>query len=191
MRRATKFVRKVASTMGPIEAKRIQFTALAIPADGGTDFSSELRIPLLQCSETVDEELESDGTNTAQVPLYSKVVAMKLDFRAFTSSGGIYRWMVAKEPDGEQLASSLTDSFFHSSNDAPTGRELRSTTLAKGHFLHNGSSSNHAIRFFIKKSTLKRLGSLRENDVIAFYIASSLNTADSITGFGTIYCRLN
>lgn len=190
-RRARSFVRRTVSSMGPIEAKRVLVTRLSIPAESAADFDNPLRLVLLTTGESVNEELISDGTNVAEAKMYSKLVAMK---GSFTVNGlgttSVCRWILMKEPDGEDLTSTLTDEFFHGSTDTPTNRELRANILAKGMF--TGSDRTSAkINLWVKKKTLRRLGSLRENDRISLVIAHNEASAMTLTGFGTLYVRMN
>lgn len=198
-RRARNFVRRTVSTMGPIEAKRVIFNAEDIPDYTSAAFDNPVKYDLLICQETVDEEVESDGSSIAQVPLYSRLVGMKMQMfiRGSVATPGVIRWMICKLPDGEDLITSigsgLTDAAFHSSNDSPNMRELRATTLAKGMILTNESSGVTRFPAFIRRQTLRRLGRLRENDKISLYLANSVQPATNPTlhGFGTLYCRLN
>jgi hypothetical protein len=179
--------------MGPIEPKRILLDNVTIPAKTTTAFDNPIDIPLLVCQETTDEEKISDNTNTAQVPLYSKLVGLKGNFIIHNvSANERIRWMLTKWLDGEELVTNLTDAtgLFHSSNDTPTARELRSLTLAKGFFVASDRLAGK-LSFFVRKNTLHRLGSLRENDKIVLTIASSSTGSSSITGFGSLYCRLH
>lgn len=181
--------------MGPIEAKRIILDGLSIPDISAAAYDNPLVIDLLICQETVDEEVESNGTNIAQVPLYSKFVGLKLDLniRGTVNDPLTLRWLLWKLPDGEALVSSLQDSNWHSSNDVQNNRELRANTLAKGMLLTNTSSGVNKLRVFIRRETLKRLGNLRENDTIRLAIAAnaSATTQATVFGFGTAYARLN
>lgn len=181
--------------MGPIEAKRVILDGLTIPDISSVAYDNPLTIDLLRCTETVDEEVESNGTNIADCPLYSKFVGMKLNLmiRGTTDDELTLRWMLYKCPDGESLISSLQDSNFHSSNDIQNNRELRKMTLAKGMFLTNTSSGVNRMNVFVRRATLKRLGSLRENDIIRLQIAanSAATVQALVYGFGTLYVRMN
>lgn len=188
-RRARSFVRKTVSSMGPIIAKRVVLDAIAIPAKTSASFDNPVNIDLLVAQETEDEELESDGSSTAQVKPYSKLVGIKLNLACSTSTAGVYRWMLHKKPDGESLATStLLTSRFHDSADDPTSRELRGLILAKGFFLATGDVRSR-LNIFVRRKTLRRLGLMKEADKITLSIASSLGTADAVHGFGTLYVR--
>lgn len=177
--------------MGPIEAKRVVLTNLAIPAETAADFDNPLQVDLLVAQETVDEELESDGTNIAQVRPYSKVVGMKLNLVTHGwTAGTIVRWMLVKDTDNEIAPTSLADANFHSSNDSPTLRELRAMTLAKGFFVASDKTASK-VNIFVKRKTLKRLGNMREQDRLTLCIAQSSTDNGKITGFGTLYVRMN
>lgn len=190
-RRARSFIRKTVSNMGPIEAKRILVNRLSIPAKTSADFDNPLRLVLLTTGETINEELISDGTNIAEAKVYSKLVGMKLRFSIQgLGSSSVLRWILMKEPDGEDLTSTLTDEFFHGSTDTPTNRELRANILSKGIF--TGSDRTGAVLMpFVRRSTLKRLGNLRENDRISLVLAHNESSAMNITGMGTLYVRMN
>lgn len=179
--------------MGPIEAKRINFDNLAIPARSSVAYDNPLVIPLVICQETVDEEVESNGTNIAQVPLYSKIVGMKLNLQLFNNAatgGDRIRWALVKYPDGENLMADLSDTYWHNSDDNPTMREIRATTLSMG-FTVASDRTARALNIFVRRKTLQRLGKLRENDRLALKLAVSGTGAAAISGFGTLYARMN
>lgn len=177
--------------MGPIEAKRIIATAVTIPAKTSAAFDNPLRFVLLTTTESVNEETISDGSTIAEARPYSKLVALKGNFVINgLASGEITRWMLMKEPDGEDLTSTLTDEFFHGSTDTPTNRELRANILAKGFFTGSDKTSAR-LGLFTRRKTLRRLGSLRENDRISLVIATNSASTQSLTGFGTAYVRMN
>lgn len=181
--------------MGPIEAKRIILDALPIPDITSVAYDNPLAINLIVCQETVDEEVESNGTTIAEIPLYSRVVGMKLNLNVRSSVDDplTLRWLLYKMPDGEVLISTLADANFHSSDDSPTQRELRGLTLAKGILMTNASSGVNRLQVFIKRETLKRLGRMRENDRLRLTIAANAaaTTQAAVSGMGTIYTRLN
>lgn len=190
MRRARGLVRRIVSRMGRIEAKRFLFTDLSIPSDAGTDYNVPLNIPLVVAGDTVDEELESDGTNIAQVTNYSKIVGIKGQIVVDgMGTGTRIRWQLQKWPDGEELGASLIDANFHSSNDTPTHREMRELTLAKG-IIYASDRTAQRLPLFIKRKTLARLGTLRENDRIVLKLAQNTTDACEISGFGTLYARM-
>lgn len=177
--------------MGPIEAKRVILTNQAIAAKVTTDFDTPTTIGLLTTGETTDEELESNGTTIAEARNYSKVVGMKLNLVTHGwTTGTIVRWMLVKDVDNEGAITSLADSFFHNSDDTPTARELRARTLAKGFFVASDKTASR-VSIFVKRSTLKRLGSLREGDRLELVLAQSSTDNGKLTGFGTIYVRMN
>lgn len=194
-RKARTFVRKVVRQMGPIEAKRIILEAITIPDITTVPYDNPIAIDLIVCQETVDEEIETNGTNVAQVPLYSKIVGMKLNLfiRGAVDEPLTLRWMLYKMPDGETLITSLIDANFHSSDDNATQRELRGLTLAKGILLTNVSSGTNRLSVFVRRKTLQRLGALRENDRWRFILAAngSATIQATISGMGTIYTRMN
>lgn len=193
MRRARSFVRRIVAKMGPIEPKRILLDNVAIPARTSVAYDNPVTIGLLTSTESVDEELESDGTNIAQVRPYSKVVGMKLNLQIFNNAatgGDRIRWMLVKDVDNEGALSSLVDANFHSADDTPTARELRARTLAKG-FLTCSDRTAQRLSVFVRRKTLQRLGALRENDRFELLLAVSGSGAAAISGFGTIYVRMN
>lgn len=193
-RRARRFIRRTVAQMGPLEAKRILFHRLAIGDSDtaqqfdGTDTAS--RYSFIVAQESVDEEVESNGTTIAEVRPYSKVVGIKTNFIVHgLSTSDTLRWMVVKDVDGERGVSNL--SVFHNSDDTQAARELRANTLAKGYMVGSDRTSAR-LPIFIKRSTLKRLGGLRENDKISLYLqAGGTSTSSLLTGFGTVYVRHN
>lgn len=192
MRRARSFIRRTVAAMGPIERKAVVLESHSIPARSASIYDNPTTVGLLVCQETVNEETESDGTNVAEAPLYSKVVGMKMQLMLHgMSANQIVRWMLVKDVDNEGAVTNLTDTFFHNTNDTPTDRELRARTLAKG-FVIGTDKTGQRLNLFIRRNTLKRLGNLRENDRLELILASSTSdTGAKLTGFGTIYIRAN
>lgn len=190
MRRARSFIRRTVVNMGPIEAKRVLLNDLAIPAQSAAPYDNALSIPLLVCQETVNEETESDGSNIAEVPLYSKLVGMKMNFMIHGgTSGNIYRWMLVKSIDNDTTAQNFMDAF-HTSNDDEASRARRAQTMSKGFFVASDRTATR-LNLFVRRKNLKRLGNLRENDRILLVIAQDGAQAAAISGFGTLYARLN
>lgn len=142
----------------------------------------------------MDETIVTDGTSIAQVPLYSKVVGLKmqLNIRGSVTTPPIVRWMLCKNPDGDYTAGNFMTAFQSAADDATT-REIRGLTLAKGMVMLNESSGVSRLPVFVRRATLKRLGSLRENDRLELVLACSgaPATNPTLSGFGQIYCRLN
>lgn len=142
----------------------------------------------------MDETLVSDGTNVANVPLYSKLVAFKaqLFVRGSVTTPGVIRWMLVKNTDNDRTASDWMTAFHNSSDDSAS-REARALIYAKGMMLVNESSGVTPIRVFIKNKTLKRLSSFRENDRLDLVLGNSNapSTNPTLHGFGGSYWRLN
>lgn len=193
-RQARRIVRAVSGT---ILAKRVILGGVTIPDVTAADWDNPVQIPLAVCQETMDEELESDGTNTAQVPLYSRLVGLKLNLQVVgpSSASVVHRWMLHKLPDGEELitdANRLTNTGFHSSDDTNPFREFRKMQLAKGMLITNSSTGVTPLRIFVKKAAMMRVAPMRENDVIRLDIAKDqTGIASTIHGFGTLYFRAN
>lgn len=164
---------------------------VAINAISSVAFDNPSNFSLLLAQESVDEEVESNGTTIAECRPYSKLVGMKLNLVINGLVAGTrVRWMLLKRPDGENLASTLADANFHSSDDSPTLRELRATTMSKGFFVASDKTATR-MSIFVKRQTLRRLGSLRENDRIVLAIAQSASDNAKLNGFGTLYVRMN
>lgn len=195
--RFTRRVRKIARrSTGQILAKRVILSGLTIPDVTAADWDNPLQVGLISCQETIDEEEESDGTNVADVPLYSKLVGLKLQLTVLgaTSTTNVYRWMLHKLPDGEEL---ITDANrlagnFHSSDDTNPMREFRKMCMAKGMVVTNPNTAVTRLNVFVKRSAMKRVSPLREGDIIRLDIAKdTAGTTSLLHGFGTLYVRAN
>lgn len=139
----------------------------------------------------MDEEVESDGTNTADCPLYSKILSIRLKAQLNAATSSLLRWILYKAPDGESLVSNMV-SQWHSSDDSPTQREIRKNTLAKGMIRVAADRQVAFLSPFIKRKTLARIGSLSENDKIILTIAKdAAGSAVGFDGFGQAYVRAN
>lgn len=190
-RRARNFVRRTVARMGRIEGKRVLLNAVSVPAKTTNPWDNMLTVDLVVAQETVDEELETDGTNVAQIYPGATVVSARGIIKFLGTNVGtttVIRWMIYKKPDGEALVTDLTDTFFHNTNDSPTGREIRANVIAKG-MVVGRSDAGVGIKLWMSKKALRRLGRLRENDKISLLIATNEASAATIHGFGTIYVR--
>lgn len=147
----------------------------------------------------MDEEVESDGTAIADIPLYSRLTSIKLRLHVVVPVGSgaanIFRWLLYKKPDGEAIAGidlSAAGATFHSSNDTPTAREVRKMTLAKGMLVANSSTGVTPLRMFVSRQAMKRTSPMRENDRISLLIAKdALGTTATLHGFGALYVKAN
>lgn len=188
VRRARPIVRAVQSIS---LSKRVLLDKLTIPDITSADYDNPLVVPLLTCIEAQDEELESNGSDIATAPLYSRLVAIKLRLgvHAF-SAQTVFRWMLWKSPDNDLTPNMTTN--FHSSNDTITDREIRKMVLAKGIVISNSSSVVNSVPIFVKRAAMLRAGPLRENDRINFQIAKdAAGTTANLTGFGTLWVKAN
>lgn len=177
----------------PMTVKRFVIDELSVPADGGTNFSVPLVIPLLTSVDGgTNAETESDGTNIAECNPYSRVVKIKGSLKVIgLSSGDVIRYMLYKDEDNEGMVTSL-QTQFHNSNDDASNRELRARILSKG-ILVPGSGGYVTINLgAIRRKTLRRLGLMKENDRIELAIAGNdASSPGTVNGFGSIYVREN
>lgn len=188
--RARRIVRAVT---GINLAKRIQLDGLTIPDVTSASFDNILRVPLLECVETMDEEVESNGTTIADAPLYSRITSMRLNLilHGF-AAGSIVRWILHKEPDGEQAYTELTNTSFHVSDDNEDNRERRKYCLAKGMVFINPNNLATTLRIFVKRKAWARVSPLRELDIIALTLAKdAAGTTGNLSGFGTLMVKAN
>lgn len=178
--------------MGITLAKRILVDNATIPDVTSVSFDNPLEVPLIECLETMDEEVESDGAGAiADVPLYSRFISIKLKCIVNAQQTNTFRWMLYKEPDGESLVTNLATQF-HTSDDNPTAREVRKYTLAKGWFVVNPSSLIREFTIRPRRSALARCSPMRESDRITFVIAKDSNSTTSILHMmGTAYVKAN
>lgn len=194
--RARRFRRRVfriakSATM-PLVAKRFDLNAVAVPADGGTDYNVPVVIGLLSCTDGgTDAELESDATNVAQCNPYSRVSSIKGFVSVYgLSSNEIVKYMLYKDEDNEGLVTNL-HSQFHNSNDDQANRELRKKIIAKGMVI-SGTSGIATINLRrYKKKALFRNALMKENDRIELAVATNSTSARTLSGFGTVYVREN
>lgn len=145
----------------------------------------------------MDEEVESDGTAIADIPLYSRLQSLKAKFNVLGATGvtNVYRWLLYKKPDGEAIAGtdlSAAGATFHSSNDTPTAREVRKMTLAKGIIITNPNSAIAGLSPYVKRAAWARASPMRENDRLTFLIAKDApGTTSILHGMGNLYVKAN
>lgn len=197
--RRRRFARRVGGiarrATGIILTKRVILGGLTIPDVTAADWDNPLQIDLAVCQEAQNEELEADGTNVPTVPLYSRLVALKLDLTILgaTSTTNVYRWILHKLPDGEEIiadANRLSGNNFHSSDDTQAFREFRKLVMAKGMVVTNPNTAVTKLRVLVRKSAMARVAPLRENDTFRLDIAKdTAGTTSLLHGFGTLYFR--
>lgn len=172
-------------------------SGLTIPDVTAADWDNPLAVGLLSTGETTDAELESNGSDIAEIPIHSRVMGFKLSFIILgaTSTTNVYRWMLLKRPDGETLISNATAMIadaFHSSQDTPSQREFRKFMISKGMVVTNPNSAVTRLTIPVKRSALARISPMRENDLITFLIAKdTAGTTSILHGFGSMYVKAN
>lgn len=193
VRRARPIIR---AATGITLAKRMLLSGVTVPDVTAVDWDNPLKIQLLKCQESMDEEQEADGTSPAQVPLYSRLTGMRLNMQVVgpASSSVVHRWILHKKPDGEDLVSDATRMLtaWHSSDDTQAQREFRKFTVAKGILITNASTGVTPLRVFVKRAAMKRISPFRENDILQLDIAKdATGISSTIHGFGTLWVRAN
>lgn len=181
---------------GIVLAKRILLDKLTIPDITSADYDNPLTFNLVAATEAQEEDVESTGgttagTDVATIPLYSKLLSLKLALMVHAMSAQtVFRWSLYKSPDGDLTLNQTTN--FHTSNDSITDRENRKFTLAKGMFVSNASSTVNRIPIFIRRKAWQRASPMREGDLLKFSIAKdAAGTTAQLSGFGTLYVRAN
>jgi len=191
-RRRGGFRQRVRAAIGTTLGKRVvtPVGGLTIADITTADFDNPLTLDLVECVEAMDEEAISDGTVVADVPLYSRLAAMKLNFHiSGVAAQTEFRWILYKKPDGEALITDL-GTPWHSSSDSPTQRELRKYTLAKGMFVVNTADLARNLPIFVRRKAFQRVAGMRENDKLSLLIAkNAAGTTATLHGFGTIYVK--
>lgn len=183
--------RVVRAVSAPTITRRLALpdAGISIPARTAAAFDNELKIPLLVSQETQDEEVEANGTVPAQIGLGYRLKSFRFNLKVVASSSQIFRWMLVKFPDGEDLYPDLTNTTFHNSDDSATMREVRKYTLAKGFIIADNSGGSVPLKVFVRNKALKRANPFRENDQLTLAVANSTATAASLHGFGTMYVQ--
>lgn len=181
---------------GIILAKRIRISGLTIPDVSAADWDNPLQVSLAIASEAQDETLVADGTNIPTVPLYSKLLSLKLQLIVLgaTSTTNVYRAMIHKLPDGEELVADATRMInaFHTSADDTEQREFRKMQMWKSMLVTNPNTAVVNTRAFIRRSAMRRVSPMREGDVIRLDIAKdTAGTTSILHGFGTMWFRAN
>lgn len=175
-------------------AKKVELDAVTIPAESAANYDNPLVVPLLTCLEAQDETLESNGTTIATIPLYSRLIAMRLQFNVLAGAASQgFRWILFKNVDNDTTVTSLANNsgFFHDTNETDAARAMRGLTIAKGFFISNASSNVNRVPIFVRKDAMKRISPFREDDRLTFVIAQNSGTGASLHGFGTLWVKAN
>lgn len=190
----------VRASMGTTLVKRGEFNQVTIPDVTSVDFDNPLTIDLLACQEGIEEEIESTGgttpgTDVAVVPVYSRLVSLKLQLAIVGATGtaNFVRWVLFKSPDNDVSITSLANNnSWNASNDTQVARELRKYTMAKGFVITNPSSATGFVRAFVRRSNMRRMGPFREGDRIKLVLAKdSAGTACTLSGMMNAYVKAN
>lgn len=160
------------------------------------DFDNAAGFDLLACTETNNEEIESTGGTTAgsdvaEVPVHSRVVAAKLRLFLQGQGGEFIRWALVKNPDNEFTTQNFIDEW-HTSNDSPNGRLFREKCLSKGLALLQSDRLSTAQNVFIRRKALARNARFIEGDRWKMVFAKDATaTTCQATLWGTIYVKAN
>lgn len=177
-------------------AKKVLVSKFSIPDITAADFDNAVEYDLLSGSEALDDTIESTGgttagTNVAQVPIYSKLTSLRLHTFFQGQGGEQIRWMLCKNEVNNYSAQNFMDNF-HNSDSNPTARDIRANILAKGITVVNNDRLTAPLSIFVKRKTLSRLSSFKENDKIQMVFAKdATNTTCTVTQWGNMYIRAN
>lgn len=193
--RARQVVRAVS---GRIINVRVNVVKFSIPDVTSADFDNPVAYDLLVGAEAQAHEVEATGGTTAgtdvpQVPIYSKVVALRLQTMVHGSSAGgeIVRWQLARNPQNDLSAANF-NTGWHTADDDVTNREVRKYQIAKGQLIVSPNNLQTPLNLFIKKKTLLRNGNIREGDRLKMVFSKdATGTTLSVTQWGTIWLRAN
>lgn len=198
--RRRRFARRVGriarSATGIVLAKRILLHDFLIPDVSSVDFDNPVEFEIAGATATQAEEVESTGgttlgTDVATVPLYSKLLSMRLNLMFRAANATMVRWMLVKNTDNDRTAAAF-NTDFHSSNDSGDSREVRKLILSKG-FVNIPSDKLAApLRVRISRKALQRAAPMRDGDRLQFVLSKeAAGTTATLSGFGTMWFRAN
>lgn len=186
----------VRAAMGTTLVKRVNIVKFSIPDVTSVDFDNPSGFDLLIGSEAQDEEIESTGgttggTDVAQVPLYSKLKAVKLNMIIQGQGAELVRWQLLKSPDSD-ITNATANTNWHTADDSTTAREVRANQMAKGLAVVNSDRLDTRVKVFVRRKTLARLGTFREGDRLKMVFAKdSTATSCTATLWGNLYVKAN
>lgn len=201
MRPRTNFARArrvVQQVSGIVIAKRVNVVKFTVNDVTSADFDNPVTFDLLACTEANDPQIESTGgttagTDVATCPVHSKIIGIKLHTMVHGSSAGgeILRWAILKNPDND-ITTANANTDWHNSDENTEAREVRANQLAKGQLIVSPNNLQTPLKLFIKRQTLRRLGTMTEADRIKFVCSKdATGTTLQVTMWGTIYIRAN
>lgn len=186
----------VRAATGTVLVKRVLVNKFSIPDVSAADFDNPVRFDLIGGSEAQDEQIESTGgttigTDVATSPLYSRVIGLKLNMIVVGQGGEFVRWSLNKNNDNDESVADM-NTFWHSSDDTDAAREIRQNQMAKGLLVVNADRLETRAKVFVRRQTLKRLGSLKEDDRLSMaFSKDATNTTCTVTVWGNIYVKAN
>lgn len=168
----------------------------AIPDVSAADFDNPVRVNLLAATATQAEGVESTGgttvgTDVATVPLYSKMLKMRLNMIFRAANATMVRWILFKNPDNDITDANINTSF-HTSDDDQGPREIRKFILAKGFVNIPSDRLSAPLRIRVSRAAWARAAPMRDGDRIVLIMSKeSQGTTATLSGFGTIWVKAN
>lgn len=184
------------AAQGIVLAKRILVHDFLIPDVTSADFDNPTQFHLVGCAEAQDEVIESTGgttvgTNVATVPLYSRLLKMRMNLILRAANATMVRWMLVKNPDADITAANFM-AQYHSSDDDQGPREIRKSILSKGFVSVPSDKLQAGLRVRVSRKAWERASPMRENDVLSLVLAKeAAGTTATLSGFGTIWVKAN
>lgn len=180
--------RVVRAVQGQLVVRRINVFRQSIADITSADFDAATASQWIICQESINDETEATGSTPAEIPLFSRVKAIKVQVTIAEASAACWvRWALFKSPDGDLTSQNVIDNW-HVSDDNPTAREVRKNILAKGEFFIDPNRLSRTFRIFISRAAMARISPMREGDRINFAVAKDgQGTTLALTAWGNVW----
>lgn len=147
--------------------------------------------PLLTSSDDPDYEVGGDFSTSCQCEEGAVVRGIDLNLNiAHGTAGTPFELMIAKDINANLTAT--TPASLFSNNPGSAIRELRKYAVCYKAFFMPTDKLEKNLRLRIRKSALRRIGQMHEDDVLRLWITNGHATINgSLQGWGKIYVAEN
>lgn len=148
-------------------------------------------IPLLTSSDDPDYEVGGDFATSCQCEEGAFITGIDLNLNfQHTIASTAFEIMIAKDINGN--LSAVTPANLFSNNPGSAIRELRKMCVAYRAFHIPTDNLERNLRLRVRKSALRRIGQMHEDDVLRLYVTNGhASTSGSLQGYGKIYVAEN
>lgn len=181
MRQLRKFVIRTVKNMRHKHVHRVRLIGLNLTS------ATDVYLTLLQAVDDPVWDNATDGSTTAQCEVGSRLASIKLTVTLYEgSSNERTEMMVFKDPDAF-LTTNMTPANLFAGDLSATTMAVRKYTGLYRLFYWKGTGDNVFSKMIMKRSAMKRIGLMKENDNLRVMFSNgTFGTANKADIVGTI-----